>query len=632
MRYYFDIEGDNLLDGITVIHCIVLQIVGTDVVMRFSHQPGARPISEALALMAEAEELIGHNIQGFDIPAIKKLYPTWKTKARFFDTIVIARLLWPDRYDLLAKDQRNKLPGELLGNHSLKAWGYRIKEYKGAFHENADWSAWTQSMEDYCVQDVNVTRRIHLLFLAKNPTAESMELELKFNYIIGCQERHGVRLNKEKALALYVELSKARLRLEEQLRVIFPPRIEVMKTPEFYEWTDSALVRYEAPSKGGLEFILKQAGYKPAQYKGQLKPGPMKTKEHPFNPGSGDQIAARLIEKYGWKPTKFTDSGKPATGEEHLELLPYPEIPTLLEYLKVEKIIGMVSEGESAWLKLEKNGRIHGSVNTNGAVTGRCTHSKPNMSQVPGVQKDKTGVLKGLAGGYGWECRELMECDLGHNLVGADASGLELRMLAHFMARYDDGAYIKVLLEGDVHTVNMVAAGLLTRDQAKTFIYAFLYGAGDEKIGSIVGGGAREGKRLKQKFLAGLPALAKLKEAVNDAVERGYLIGLDGRHLPIRSKHAALNTLLQSAGALVMKRACVLFYEHLTITLGLTWGTDFAFVLNVHDEIQTTCRPELAEVIGKACVQAIIDAGVSFKLRCPLSGEYKIGLNWAQTH
>ena len=215
-------------------------------------------------------------------------------------------------------------------------------------------------------------------------------------------------------------------------------------------------------------------------------------------------------------------------------------------------------------------------------------------------------------------------------LVGADASGLELRMLAHYMG---DENYVKTVTEGsskdgtDVHTVNQRAAGLSTRDQAKTFIYAFLYGAGDAKIGSIVGGSARDGERLKSAFLKGTPALQRLRNTIAAYAAKGYVPGLDGRKIWVRSEHAALNSLLQGAGAIVMKQALVLLEKHLPRA-----GVFYKFVANVHDEWQIETKPEMADTVGKLAVQSIREAGEHFQLRCPLDGEYKYGTSWRDTH
>jgi DNA polymerase I-like protein with 3'-5' exonuclease and polymerase domains len=286
------------------------------------------------------------------------------------------------------------------------------------------------------------------------------------------------------------------------------------------------------------------------------------------------------------------------------------------EYLLLQKRISQVE----SWLEaVEEDGRVHGKVITNGAVTGRMTHSSPNMAQIPNA-----GSV------YGPECRECWTVEDGQVLVGIDASGLELRMLAHYMKDKD---YVKTVTEGsskvgtDVHTVNQRAAGLATRDTAKTFIYAFLYGAGDAKIGSIVGGNAKDGAKLKSKFLRQTPALAKLLFAVSKYAAKGYVPGLDGRKIWVRSEHAALNSLLQGAGAIVMKKALCLFYNKCKEN---SWP--IVLVVNVHDEIQLETSDKYATIVGEAAVQSIVEAGEHFGLRCPLNGEYKIGRTWKDTH
>ena len=267
-----------------------------------------------------------------------------------------------------------------------------------------------------------------------------------------------------------------------------------------------------------------------------------------------------------------------------------------------------------SWLDaVEDDGRVHGQVNAIGAVTGRMTHSSPNMAQVPAVGAP-----------YGYECRACWIVPEGHKLIGVDASGLELRMLASFM---NDKEYTNEILNGDIHTTNQVNAGLSTRAQAKTFIYAFLYGAGDAKIGSIVDGSQRTGARLRQRFLENTPALAELRERVSIASQRGYLRGLDGRCLHIRSEHSALNTLLQSAGAVVMKKALAIFTEYAP-----KWGLTYKLLGSIHDEYQLEAPEKHADKVGWLMVESIKAAGIALDLKCPLDGEYKIGNNWAETH
>jgi DNA polymerase I-like protein with 3'-5' exonuclease and polymerase domains len=340
-----------------------------------------------------------------------------------------------------------------------------------------------------------------------------------------------------------------------------------------------------------------------------------------FNPASRQQIAEKLIG-LGWKPTKFTEptsshpNGQAIVDESTLAGLKWPLAQFVAEYMMLGKRIAQIE----SWLEVVGNdGRVHGRVITNGAVTGRMTHMKPNMAQIPNSGSP-----------YGPECRQCWTVEEGNVLVGCDASGLELRMLAHYMK---DAKYVKTVTEGsskdgtDVHTVNQKAAGLQTRDQAKTFIYAFLYGAGPAKIGSIVGGSSAAGKALIDSFLKGTPSLQRLRDKVSTYASEGYVPGLDGRKIWVRSEHAALNSLLQGAGAIVMKKALVIFNDRIKAN---AW--DVKLVVNVHDELQMECRPEIAEEVGKACVASIEEAGVAFKLRCPLDGEYKIGRNWKETH
>jgi DNA polymerase I-like protein with 3'-5' exonuclease and polymerase domains len=277
------------------------------------------------------------------------------------------------------------------------------------------------------------------------------------------------------------------------------------------------------------------------------------------------------------------------------------------------------------------------------------THSNPNVAQVPRV-----GSL------YGSECRALFVAPPDKRLVGCDAEGLELRCLAHYMARFDDGAYGDTVVNGkkedgtDVHTVNQRLVGLNTRDAAKTYAYAYLYGAGGLKLGSIIyddmsaarreafnakypPGAAREkalanlGMKTKRRFEEGLPALGKLQALVKSKATRGYVLSLDGRRVHVRSAHASLNSLLQSAGAVIMKRALVLF-DRTAKARGWVHGVDFAYLAQVHDEAQIEARPEIADELGRMYAQSITDAGITFDMKCPLAGAYAVGQNWKDTH
>ncbi len=606
-RYVFDIESDGLLDTMTKIHVLVLKDVESGEVFTFR----ADHVSSGIGMLEEADEIIGHNVIKFDVPAIRLLYPTFSPR-KVTDTLVLSRLLFPEMRDRDAT--RKDFPKKLTGSHSLEAWGHRLGNYKGDF--KGPWDVCTDEMVTYCEQDVEVTTTLYTRLMAKDPPPTAVDLEHRFATIISMQERNGFTFNREAAATLYSNLVGLRLSLAQQLKTTFGDEVvEEVFVPK----VNNTKRGYEK----GVPFT--------------------KRRTIEFNPSSRQQIARRL-QALGWKPTEFTESGQPKVDESVLEKLPYPEAKLLARYFLVEKRIGQLAEGEQAWLKVvTTKGRIHGSVNTNGAVTGRCTHSNPNVAQVPKVQigKGPDGdkvILKDLDGGWGFECRSLFGPSQGKVLVGIDLSGLELRCLAHFMAKYDGGAYATVLLEGDIHTVNQEAAGLPNRDNAKTFIYAFLYGAGDWKIGHIVkplssdDAKVTEGKRLKTRFLNKTPALKRLREAVMErAKTKKYLLGLDGRRLHVRAAHSSLNTLLQSAGALISKQATIFAYENLC-NAGYQWGKDWALVAHIHDELQIEARPQIAEEVGRIVVRSMEQAGQFFNFRVPITGEYKVGNNWAETH
>lgn len=599
MALIFDLETDGLLDEVSKIHCLVIKSTDDDgAVFSFEGSTPDTAIERGLKWLMETNQVIaGHNVIKYDLPVIQKLYP-WFTidPTKVFDTLVATRLIWAnikDTDNVLLKQE--KLPGKLFGSHSLAAWGYRLGNYKGDY--SGGWETFSQEMLDYCVQDVEVTASLFTQIIEKNYSTQALDLEHQVAWLMAKQERNGFHFDMKKAAELLGTLVQRRGELERELKEYFGSW--EVQLPDFIPARDN-----------------KTLGYK--------KGVPVKkVKTVEFNPSSRDHIADRLITLYGWKPADFTEGGKPMVDEVVLGKLSYPPCKQLTEYLLVQKRISQLNEGGQAWMKCEKKGKIHGSINPNGAVTGRATHSYPNISQVPSSGSP-----------YGPECRALFTVPDDWLLVGADASGLELRCLAHFMAKWDGGKYAEILLGGDIHTENQKAAGLSTRNQAKTFIYAFLYGAGDAKIGSITGGAAGEGRKLKQKFLRSLPALGRLVEAVQGAAKRGYLVGLDGRHIHVRSSHAALNTLLQGAGALICKKWLVLLEEHLqAVGLKHGWDGDYAFCAWSHDECQIACRtPEIAKAVRSLAEDCVLKAGDYFSFRCPTAGESKVGKTWADTH
>jgi len=568
MKLIFDIEADHLLEQATTVHCIVAIDPDTDTVYTF--EPDS--IKEGLSFLASAEELIGHNVIDYDLRLLKKLHG-FKYDGIVLDTLVYSRTIWPDIKEIDFKlVKKGNYPQKLIGSHSLKAWGFRLGELKGDFGSDIEsFGTFSEEMLQYCIQDTRVTTKLYHKILAKNFSQEALDLETELHTLLLQQEEFGFSFDTENAHKLYSRLAQRRYEIEEELQTIFEPTIVELKT---------------------------------------------KTKTIPFNPASRQQIADRLMKK-GWKPTAFTNTGEPKVDETTLAGIDLPEAKLLNEYLLLNKRIGQLATGKQAWLKMEKGGKLHGRVNHMGAVTSRCTHSNPNMAQVPSVGAP-----------FGEECRSLFHAPSGYSLLGADASGLELRCLAHYMAAYDDGSYAHEVVSGDVHTINQEAAGLPTRANAKTFIYGFLYGAGDEKIGKIIGKGSSEGKTIKNKFLKQLPALKYLRDAVSKAAnDRGWVKGLDGRIIPIRHSHAALNTLLQSCGAIICKTWYVLITRAIKEA-----NLDAQIVAFIHDEVQVVVKKGQEDEAGRLIQRCMRDVQQHFEFRCELDSDYKYGRTWADTH
>ena len=317
-------------------------------------------------------------------------------------------------------------------------------------------------MQDYCEKDVEVTYELYKLIKKQNYSPEAIRLEHDFARCIHLQEAHGFHFDVASAKKLYASLANRRLELEKSLVSTFPNWKQYVGT-----------------------FVPKRDN----KTKGYKKGVPVKKyKEVQFNPNSRDHISNRLMNK-GWKPKEFTPDGKPKVDESVLSTLDFPEAKLLSEHFLIAKRIGMLAEGNNAWLKLQQDGKIYGSVITNGANTGRCTHQRPNVAQTPSV-----GVP------YGKECRSLFTVPDGYVLIGCDASGLELRCLAHYLGAFDEGSFKNELLDGDVHTKNQKQIGLPTRDLAKRVIYGIIYGIGDTRLGSIVEKTSYEGKRIKAKL------------------------------------------------------------------------------------------------------------------------------------
>ena len=495
------------------------------------------------------KQFIMHNGLSFDAPVCNRLLGTNIKPSQIVDTLVLSQLFNPIR-----------------DGHSLKAWGERLGFPKG---DVDTFEIYTPDMLEYCKQDVNITHKLFNILQneGKGFSSSSIRLEHKVRVIIDKQEKNGFAMDMQKAMSLYNKLRDEANGLEKWSVTTFEPTVVELKT---------------------------------------------KTKYIPFNIGSRQQIADRLM-KLGWKPKKHTDKGNIIINEAVLDTIDMPEAKKFSRFFLLQKRIAQIK----SWIEAcdDKDGRVHGRVMTLKTITGRMSHHSPNMAQIPAVRSP-----------YGKECRDCWTVDnpYTHSIVGTDASGLELRCLAHLM---NDTTFTDILLTGDIHTHNMKMAGLTDRDQAKTFIYAFMYGAGASKIGQIVGAGAKEGQQLINKFLSSMPALKRVRDAVTKAASKGTIKGIDGRRLHIRSPHSALNTLIQGAGAVV----CKVWLCNMNKRISRT-GIDAKLVASIHDEYQFEVSNKVINKFGQLTKDAMKDTEKQLQMKCPLDNEWKVGKTWAETH
>lgn len=626
MALIFDCETDGFLEECTKVHCLNILDTDTGQELRFndsdeefaSRKTGT--VADGVRLLEQAPHTIAHNGIAFDDPALRKLVG-YRPAGFLEDTFVEARVLWTDIKD---KDLRNpKVPNKYAGRHSLQAWGMRLgvlkDEYDGGFE------VFTEEMDDYCMQDCRATFALWKAIQKKqadHPWDECLALEYAVQWIISRQMQFGWLFDVEAAEKLTAELLGRKAELEAELQQAFPP---------FYV-------------RDGKTFIPKRDN----KARGYTADVPLsKVKLVDFNPGSRQLIANRLVKVWDWTPTEFTDKGQPKVDEKTLETLAHiPQAALLIDYLTTCKRLGQIAEGNNAWLKhVGPDGRIRGAVNANGTVTGRMSHFAPNVAQADSYPP----------------MRACWTVPRGKKLVGCDAEGIELRSLAHYQAPYDGGAFGLAVVEGnqdegtDAHTLTQRAISFNKRKNAKTFRYALMYGAGDYKLGMITlddmsdekkarfyvkypagqrRGAAvvRLGKKRRAALMEGIVGFGELVDGIKKAAKkRGWLKGLDGRRIHCRSQHAALNTLLQSAGAVIMKKALVLMDQDYQ-QRGWVPGEHYEFVGNIHDEVQIEADEEIADDIGHIAADAIRRAGEFYNFRVPLAGKYDVGTTWAETH
>jgi hypothetical protein len=735
-RCVFDIEGDGLLyaEGskkqVTQLWCLAAQDLDTGEEFYWGIDRGPESIEQGLRFLAGCSVLIGHNAIGYDYPAIERLYPWWQRPAKAWDSLVIAKCTHPA--DALAErdfalNARGKLPMQYVKRHSLAAWGYRTGTYKQEYTGGFD--RWTPEMAVYLMHDVRANvalwRVLERAMGWSQPVGEKfgakegvdhtkagilrwpeavIQTECDVARIIHEQWECGIRFDMPKAIALAATLRNHQARIEQQLIDTFgswwEPQDDIeqgytalgtthrrmvdfpsITSPRVSPKTGKALKPYTGPP---LEECCEGDTY-------------VRIKRVTFDPASRMHLGQRLQAIYGWKPKAWGGKNKdvPTVDEGTLAAIPEAVLPPdirklILDYFVVSKTRAMLDSGPKAWIRMAGGprqdgdvrvlGRIHGEMDTVGAITRRAAHKNPNLGQVPAVTKDKQKhVVMGLEGGFGWECRELFTADDGEEQTGVDASALELITLGHYLYPHDGGAFSHRVCDPvrDPHQEHADITGL-TRGDVKTATYLKVYGGSAYKLSLNIGIDDDEVipnlgyrglpmlldslvKRFDQTFVdglddkqkakiakarqiiikleAGITGLVPLTEALQGnprkhiigAASKGWLKGLDGSKIIVRKDYAALNALLQSAGAMACKLWMVLTHKALEAR-GLHKGVHWKQVLWVHDELQFTHRPGLGPVIKEVAEACMVQAGEMLGLRGRFRTDGKTGRNWAECH
>ena len=566
MNIVVDIETDSL--DATKIYCIVARNMESGDNYAFVGDDCYDKFPKFIE--KHAEKIVMHNGVGFDAPVLNRLARTNIRLPQIEDTLIMSQLYNPER----------------MNGHSLDSWGKRLGYNKIEFH---DFSKFTNEMLTYCKRDVELTHKVynHLKLEGKNFSDYSLRLEHDIRSIVSKQEKNGFYLDQQKAMQLRAKLEDQAEDIEKNVHKTFPP---IKREEDFVPKVNNKTRGYEK----GVPFT--------------------KVSYEKFNLASRKQIAERLM-MLGWKPDKFTDKNSPIVDEGVLsKITNIPEAKLIAKYLLLKKRTSQIS----SWLDEVNNttGRVHGRVLTLRCVSGRMSHNSPNMAQVPATYSP-----------FGKECREVWTTDKPdtHVIFGTDASGLELRMLAHYI---DTPDYTNEILNGDIHTKNMNMAGLTDRDQAKTFIYAFLFGAGAKKISTIVGSkDLTLGKKLIDKFLSELPRLKSFRSQVEEAAQSGKVRGLDGRLFNVRSAHKAVNTIIQGAGAIACKVWLRNMMKHV-----YKKGLDVKLIASIHDEYQFEVNKNDIQSMGEVVKLSIKETTEQLNLKCPLDAEFKTGSSWADTH
>jgi DNA polymerase-1 len=621
LRAVVDIEADSL--DATQIWCVVAKDIDTGEVH------AATSKEEALRLLQKVRLFVGHNVIGYDLPTLSRLWQYSIDQSMVVDTLVLSRL-WD-----VAKQRE----------HGLEAWGDKLEHPK--IHLDISFDTYSDAILERCINDVELNYKVYVWLTNKlKEEGRAIEAETKLAFI--CQEMHenGFAFDADSARALRDEVDSEVKSIDLQMAMAFPPRAVPLRE-----------VTPKLTKKGTLSKVGISNWYEGTDYTIFTPDAPFTLVEwEPFNPGSTKQIIERLHDA-GWKPTSKTKGHKEAekardkeklehfkkwgwsVNEENLATIP-DTAPAAARLLVRRILLAARTRSLDEWLSYynESTGRIHGRFNHIGARTQRMSHNQPNMGNIATKKSIKYNgkELKDLATELGGRMRSLWCACPGSLLVGTDMESAHLRIFAHLI---DDKEFTNALLSGtkeegtDPHSVNKRVLGSLCvdRDRAKTFIFSFLNGAGTNKVSEIFGCKKDEAAEALDRFVRAYPGLEALKrERIPADASRGYFVGLDGRRVNCDSEHHMIGMYLQNAEKVIMTYANILWRKELDVRRIRYRQVNF-----VHDEFVTEVDGDdviLARTVGELQAESIKRTGECFQLRCPLGGEYKIGRNWLEVH
>ena len=597
------------------------------------------------------DKMVGHNFIQYDLPLLNKWLDQPLDPLKVLDTIILSRTV---DYDILT-------PVGGKGPHSLKSWGIRLGVHKGDFD---DFSKFSQEMVDYWYGDLDTTEALfdHFKSVVYDPDwSRSLRTEHDVQIELVRTKFHGFQFNAELATSLLEGVTSEMQVLELQFQEDFPPKLEPVKTIKYREKNDGTIFAnvslakssYPLTHRVGDELVCHDYVY--------FSPGSSRDRMDvlwaagwkPFDKTKTHQKFARLRigDPYGKKIAKMDQA---FYNTKKKDLAKYGFTCSEDNLLTLPEKAPEGARGLAQWLTLEgrrsslvewinqvcNDGRIHGTITNIGAWTGRCAHSAPNTANIASVFKGTpTNAVEEIKNKYDLHLRECWDTPEGSYLVGCDADGIQLRVLADYLWRHFDAKmYADAIMEGkkedetDIHNMNKNALNVPhgTRDMAKTFIYAWLLGAGVAKTASILGVNMAEATAARDRFEKSIDGLYKLKrQLVPYIAERGHLTGYDGRKVKVPNEHKTLAGILQSGESVLMKHTLINFHAKARAEL-----INFKMVGFIHDEyqIEVTGSKQEAEHMGNLVATTMSQTGEDLGFRIPTPGSYSVGKNWLDTH